>query len=137
MKILESSYIAVGNSKWCGLLGKQFGSSLKVKHRANMRSVAQSWPTLCDPIDCRPPGYWNFPGKNTGVDCHFLLQELPYNWAILLHRIYPRELKTCSHKNKGRKIKQLKENYYSFVGEDSQCQKCQKILNLVAKYQQI
>ena len=56
MKILESSYIAVGNSKWCGLLGKQFGSSLKVKHRANMRSVAQSWPTLCNTMDSSRPG---------------------------------------------------------------------------------
>ena len=39
--------------------------------------VAQSYPTLCDPMDCSPPGFcpWNFPGKNTGVDCHSLLQR--------------------------------------------------------------
>ena len=32
--------------------------------------------TLCDPIDCRPPGPrpWDSPGMNTGVGCHFLLQ---------------------------------------------------------------
>jgi len=24
----------------------------------------------------KPPCPWNFPGKNTGVGCHFLLQEL-------------------------------------------------------------
>ena len=38
--------------------------------------VAQSCPTLCDPMDCSPPWFlcpWNSPGKNTGVDCHFLL----------------------------------------------------------------
>ena len=40
--------------------------------------VAQLCPTLCDPMDCslqavRP---WDFPGKNTGVGCHFLLQEI-------------------------------------------------------------
>ena len=33
---------------------------------------------FCDPIDCSPwilcP--WNFPGKNTGVGCHFLLQGI-------------------------------------------------------------
>ena len=32
---------------------------------------------FCDPIDCSPPGssvYQIFLGKNTGVDCHFLLQ---------------------------------------------------------------
>ena len=37
----------------------------------------QSCPTLCDPIDCSPPGSprpWDSPGKNTGVGCHFLLQ---------------------------------------------------------------
>ena len=39
--------------------------------------VAQSCPTLCDPMDCSPPGFcpWNSPGKNTGVDCHPLLQR--------------------------------------------------------------
>ena len=36
----------------------------------------QSCLTLCDPIDGSPPGScpWDFPGKNTGVGCHFLLQ---------------------------------------------------------------
>ena len=37
----------------------------------------QSCPTLCGPIDSSPPGFpcpWDFPGKNTGVGCHFLLQ---------------------------------------------------------------
>ena len=36
----------------------------------------QSRPTLCDPTDGSPPGSrpWDSPGKNTGVDCHFLLQ---------------------------------------------------------------
>ena len=31
---------------------------------------------LCDPIDGGPPGSrpWDFPGKNAGVGCHFLLQ---------------------------------------------------------------
>ena len=37
----------------------------------------QSCLTLCDPIDCSPPGssvHGDFPGKNTGVGCHALLQ---------------------------------------------------------------
>ena len=37
----------------------------------------QLCPTLCDPIDGKPtrlPCPWDSPGKNTGVDCHFLLQ---------------------------------------------------------------
>ena len=39
--------------------------------------VTESCPTLCDPVDCSPPGcLWDFPGKNTGLGCHFLLQEI-------------------------------------------------------------
>ena len=37
----------------------------------------QSCPTLYDPIDGSPPRLrhpWDSPGKNTGVDCHFLIQ---------------------------------------------------------------
>ena len=41
--------------------------------------VAQLCPTLCDCMDWLWPtrllGPWDFPGKNTGVGCHFLLQE--------------------------------------------------------------
>ena len=40
--------------------------------------VAQSCPTLCDPMDCSLPGSsvhpWDFPGKSTGMGCHCLLQ---------------------------------------------------------------
>ena len=39
----------------------------------------QSGLTLCDPMDCSPPGSscpWYSPCKNTGVGCHFLLQGL-------------------------------------------------------------
>ena len=42
-------------------------------------SVAQSYPTLCDPLDCSPARLlcpWDFLGKNTRVDCHFLLQGI-------------------------------------------------------------
>ena len=55
------------------------------------REVAQSCPTLCDPMDCSLPGSsvhgifffflphptpcpWDFPGKSTGVGCHCLLR---------------------------------------------------------------
>ena len=39
--------------------------------------MLQSCLTLCDPMDCvarQAPLSWDFPGKNTGVGCHFLLQ---------------------------------------------------------------
>ena len=38
--------------------------------------VAQSCPTLSDPMDCsitRLLHPWDFPGKSTGVGCHCLL----------------------------------------------------------------
>ena len=38
--------------------------------------IAQSCPTLCDPLDCSLLWPWGFPGKNTGVGCHSLLQGI-------------------------------------------------------------
>ena len=45
---------------------------MKVKSESE---VAQSRPTLSDPMDCSPPGSsnpWDFPGKSTGVGYHCL-----------------------------------------------------------------
>ena len=59
------------------------------------RLVPQSCPTLCDPVDYSLPGRllcpWDFPGKGTGVCCHFLLhgvfptQGLIPRFLCLLH----------------------------------------------------
>ena len=41
--------------------------------------VTQSCPTLCNPLDCSPPGssvHGDSPGQNSGVGCHFLLQGI-------------------------------------------------------------
>ena len=41
--------------------------------------VTQSCPTLCDPMDCSPPGssvHGDSPGKNTKVGCHAFLQGI-------------------------------------------------------------
>ena len=41
--------------------------------------VTQLCLTLCDPMDCRPPGssvHMDSPGKNTGVGCHALFQGI-------------------------------------------------------------
>ena len=41
--------------------------------------VAQSCLTLCDPMDCNLPDssvHGDFPGKNTGVGCHALIQGI-------------------------------------------------------------
>ena len=51
---------------------------MKVKSESE---VAQSFPTLHDPMDCMQPTrllcLWDFPGKSTGVGCHCLLQLIP------------------------------------------------------------
>ena len=39
----------------------------------------QSCLTLCDPMDCNPPGSFvheDSPGKNAGLRCHALLQGI-------------------------------------------------------------
>ena len=38
--------------------------------------MAQSCPILCNLMGCSLPSSWNFPGKNTGAGCHFLLQGI-------------------------------------------------------------
>ena len=53
-----------------------FKSGLWSSAAAAAKSL-QSCPTLCDPIESSPAGSpWDFPGKNTGVGCHFLLQRM-------------------------------------------------------------
>ena len=40
-------------------------------------ALLQSCPTHSDAMDCKPTRLlcpWDFPGKSTGVGCHFLLQ---------------------------------------------------------------
>ena len=63
-------------------------SNLKMQAAAITAASAQLCPTLCDPMDCSRPGssvQWNSPGKNTGVDCHFLLQGIFTTQGLNLH----------------------------------------------------
>ena len=49
---------------------------------------AQSCLTFCNHMNCSPPGSsvpWNFPGRNIGVGCHFLLQGIFPTQALNLH----------------------------------------------------
>ena len=56
--------------------------------------VSQSYPTLCNAKGCSPLRLlcpWDFPGKNTGVDSHFLLQGIFPTQGLnsrLLHLVY-------------------------------------------------
>jgi len=46
----------------------------KKEERKKESEVAQSCPTLCNPMDTRLLHPWDFLGKSTEVGCHFLLQ---------------------------------------------------------------
>ena len=52
----------------------------------NMYAVTKLCLTLSDPMNCGLLCPWDFPGKNTGVGCHFLLQGvfLTQGWSIHL-----------------------------------------------------
>ena len=53
--------------------------------------VAQSCLTLCDPVDCSPPGssvHGDSPGKHTGVDSHALLQGIFPTQGLNLGLLY-------------------------------------------------
>ena len=56
----------------------------------------QSCPTVCDLVDCSPPGpsvHGDSPGKNTGADCHALLQGIlpTQRWSLHLLRLLHRQ----------------------------------------------
>ena len=58
--------------------------------------VTQSCLTLCDPMDCSPPGSsvcGDSPGKNTRVGCHALLQGIEPRYPALQVDFLPAELR--------------------------------------------
>ena len=68
--------------RWSGIpislrvLHRCYGPYSIVNERESESEVTQSCWMLCDPIVCSLPGFFIhgiFPGKSTGVGCHFLL----------------------------------------------------------------
>ena len=58
------------------------------RHACMYAKSLQSCPTLCDPMDCSPPGssvHGDSLGKNTGVGCHTLLQGIFLTQGSNLH----------------------------------------------------
>ena len=55
--------------------------------------VTKRYPTLCNPMDCthQAPLSMDFPGKNTGMRCQFLLQSIFWtqglNMQLLLRQV--------------------------------------------------
>ena len=77
------------NPDYCSVIKRclpplgEYGSAFEELHphhdRVCVCSGAQSCQTLCDAMNCSPPGsfvHGNSPGKNTGVGCHTLLQGI-------------------------------------------------------------
>ena len=59
-------------------------SAFRLKKSSSGGKVSQSRPTLAIPwiADCQAPLSMDFPGKNTGVGCHFLLRGILPNLGI-------------------------------------------------------
>ena len=91
--------------------------------RARVR--AQSCPTLCDSMDCSPPGssvHGISQARNTGVGCHFLLQEILATQGSnpsLLHL-----LQGCSLPLSHQRSPQAGSKVIKSCPEDSRIQKC-------------
>ena len=67
--------ITKGTGRWLG----RNNYCLLTRSIWSLLFVIQSCPTLCDPMDCSPPGEfcpWNSPCKKGTVGCHSLLQGI-------------------------------------------------------------
>ena len=53
--------------------------------------LPQSCPTLCNLMDCSPSGSLSmgFSRQETGVGCHFLLQDTFLTQELILHLLFP------------------------------------------------
>ena len=83
--------------------------------------VAQSCPTLCDPMDCSLPGssmHGDSPGKNTGVSCHALLWGIFSTQGLNPGLPQCRQILSClSHQGSPRILEWVA---YPFSGRSSQ-----------------
>ena len=67
---------------------------------SRVQLFAIPWSVACQDL-LGPQGTWDFPGKNTGVGCHFLLQEIFLTqglnpWVSFYHRGLPLPSTCCS-----------------------------------------
>ena len=74
---------------------KNLRGQFEIKLHESESEVAQSCPTLCDPMDCSLLGssvHGIFPGKGTGVDCHFLFQGIFPTQGLNLGLLHCRQM---------------------------------------------
>ena len=77
--LLSPVIVSEANSDWYVNILKEISSCLLVQSLCCAVLVAQSCPTLCDPMDCSPPGssvHADSLGENTGVGSHSFLQGI-------------------------------------------------------------
>ena len=78
IKLCQGSLL-IGMQNCTATLEDSLVVSYKTKHTLTTCICIQSCPTLCNLMDCSPPGssvHWDFSGKNIGMGCHFLLKGI-------------------------------------------------------------
>ena len=73
----------------------KFKNKIKLKKKKDGDGlVAKSCPTLATPwtVACKVPLSMDFPGKNTGVGCHFLLQRIFWTQELNLGLLHCRQI---------------------------------------------
>ena len=97
LKMMHVNLIMVRLNTNIGEKGMILKDSRGKKHLRKVKvKVAQSCLTLGDPMNLNRP--WNFPGQNTGVGCHFILQGifLTQGWKLhLLHLLNWQAILSC------------------------------------------
>ena len=95
-------------------------------NHAVLCSVTQLCLTLCNPRDCSPLAHLSmkFPGKDTGVGCHFLLQEIfsiqrlnPNLWVSCVFFTTAPPRKHYSHANKCEMVSRCHFNMFFSDGK--------------------
>ena len=85
--------------------------------------VTPSCPTLCNPMDCNPPGssvHWDSPGKSTGVGCHALLQDSnsgiePRSPTLQVVSLLSESFASLAHLSSSFQITVFIENCFSYM----------------------
>ena len=78
-----------------GIMFPEFQTILQTDSQQSESEVAQSCPTLCDPHQLQTTRFlcpWDFPGKNTEVGCHFLLQQIFLTQGLNLGLLHCRQV---------------------------------------------